>query len=58
MKRKAMFCYDASRNRYENYYTSQTGNASPPAASAIRFLRPSSRISPIIMVSRIDGYTV
>ena len=29
MKRKAMFCCDASRDMYEDYYTSQTGNGMP-----------------------------
>jgi len=29
MKRKAMFCCDASRDMYEEYYTNQTGNGMP-----------------------------
>ena len=34
MKRKAMFCCDASRDMYEDYYTSQSGLGMPVFAGA------------------------
>ena len=34
MKRKAMFCCNASRDMYEDYYTSHTGNGMPIFAGA------------------------
>ena len=34
MKRKAMFCCDASRDMYEDYYTNQSGHGMPVFAGA------------------------
>ena len=34
MKRKAMFCCDASRDMYEDYYTNESGHGMPVFAGA------------------------